>query len=128
RYGPIGPPEAAARAAVRKIQARVVRGDIAGVKVYLPPEVALYLLNEKRDDLYHLESRQKVRIEVVLEVRMKPHQFEIEEVRREESEIAPIVTADTVDDALAAGTIPPAPRQPEVQESVAPPAGGVESL
>ena len=45
--GTVRTPEAAARSAFRKIQARVARGDIAGVKVYLPPEVALYLLNEK---------------------------------------------------------------------------------
>src|SRR5438445_917025 len=117
--GTIRTPEAAARAAFRKIQARVARGDIAGVKVYLPPEVALYLLNEKRDDLYHLEARQKVRIDVVPETRMKPHQFEIEDFRREEAELTPMVTADTVDHALAAGTIPPTPRQPDVQESAA---------
>ncbi|HEX9428489.1 MAG TPA: Rne/Rng family ribonuclease [Candidatus Polarisedimenticolia bacterium] len=107
--GTIRTPEAAARSAFRKIQARVVRGDTAGVKVYLPPEVALHLLNEKRDDLYRLESRQKVRIEVVPEGRMKPHQFEIEEVRREEQEITPMVTAETVDLALASGTLPIVP-------------------
>ncbi len=110
--GTIRTPEAAARSAFRKIQARVVRGDTAGVKVYLPPEVALHLLNEKRDDLYRLEARQKVRIEVVPEGRMKPHQFEIEEVRREEQEITPMVTAETVDLALASGTLPPVPPRP----------------
>jgi ribonuclease E len=106
--GTVRTPEAAARSAFRKIQARVARGDIAGVKVYLPPEVALYLLNEKRDDLYRLESRHQVRIEVAPEGRMKAHQFEIEESRREEPEITPIVTADTVDQALASGALVPA--------------------
>ncbi len=117
--GTIRTPEAAARAAFRKIQARVVRGDIAGVKVYLPPEVALYLLNEKRDDLFRLESRQMVRIEVIPETRMKPHQFEIEEVRREQAEITPMVTAETVDQALASGALVPTPRPTEPPEAPA---------
>jgi len=116
--GTIRTPEAAARAAFRKIQARVVRGDISGVKVFLPPEVALYLLNQKRDDLTRLEQRYKVAIEAVPESRLKASQFEIEEVRREETEITPVVTADTVDQALAAGTFqPPARPVVEPQES-----------
>jgi ribonuclease E len=115
--GTVRTPEAAARSAFRKIQARVARGDISGVKVYLPPEVGLYLLNEKRDDLYQLESRLKVRVEVVLEDRMKPHQFEIEEVRRDEEEIAPMITADVVDMAVASVAQTTAPRV--VEPSVA---------
>src|SRR3989475_3250870 len=54
--GTVRTPEAAARAAFRKIQARVVKGDISGVKGFLPPEVALHLLNQKRDDLSRLEG------------------------------------------------------------------------
>ncbi|MBI2016981.1 MAG: Rne/Rng family ribonuclease, partial [Candidatus Rokubacteria bacterium] len=116
--GTVRTPEAAARSAFRKIQARVVKGDISGVKVFLPPEVALYLLNQKRDDLARLEVRYKVLIEVVPEARMKTSQFEIEEFRREETEVVPIVTADTVDEALAAGTLTPAPPRPaEPQEA-----------
>src|SRR3989441_648603 len=119
--GTIRTPEAAARAAFRKIQARVVRGDISGVKVFLPPEVALYLLNQKRDDLSRLEQRYKVAIEAVPEARLKASQFEIEEVRREETEVTPVVTADTVDEALAAGSVQPLPRRPaEPQEPSTP--------
>jgi len=114
--GTIRTPEAAARAAFRKIQARVVRGDISGVKVFLPPEVALYLLNQKRDDLARLEQRYKVAIEALPESRMKASQFEIEEMRREHTEVAPIVTADTVDEALVSG----------VREAVARPVEAVD--
>jgi len=119
--GTVRTPEAAARSAFRKIQARVVRGDISGVKVFLPPDVALYLLNQKRDDLARLEQRYKVTIEVVPEARMKTSQFEIEEFRREETEVVPIVTADTVDEALAAGTlnIPPPAARPEQESPIA---------
>ncbi|MEK7283769.1 MAG: Rne/Rng family ribonuclease, partial [Acidobacteriota bacterium] len=116
--GTVRTPEAAARSAFRKIQARVVKGDISGVKVFLPPEVALHLLNQKRDDLARLEQRYKVVIEVAPEARMKTSQFEIEEFRREETEVAPIVTAATVDEALAAGTLTTAaPRPAEPQET-----------
>jgi len=103
--GTIRSPEAAARSAFRKIQSRVVRGEFSRVKVYLPPEVGLYLLNEKRDDVHRLETRHKVAVEVILQDHMKPDQFEIEEVRREEEEIAPVVTADHVDQAIADGTL-----------------------
>jgi len=119
--GTIRTPEAAARAAFRKIQARVVRDDISGVKVFLPPEVALYLLNQKRDDLTRLEQRYKVAIEAVPEARLKASQFEIEEVRREETEIAPVVTADTVDEALAAGSLQPPARPAAEPQEAAPP-------
>jgi len=119
--GTVRTPEAAARSAFRKIQARVVRGDISGVKVFLPPEVALHLLNQKRDDLARLEQRYKILIEVVPEARMKTSQFEIEEFRREETEVVPIVTADTVDEALAAGTLTPLPPRPAEPLETPPP-------
>jgi ribonuclease E len=125
--GSIRTPEAAARAAFRKIQARVVKGDISGVKVFLPPDVALHLLNQKRDDLSRLEARYRVSIEVAPEQRMKASQFEIEEVRREEPEIVPMVTADTVDRALVSGTLTPAPRPVEATEPAAAPPPSRES-
>jgi ribonuclease E len=104
--GMVRTPESAARAAFRKIQARVARGGLAGVKVYLPNEVAVYLLNEKRDDLYRLESRQRMRIEVIPQDKMRVDQFEIEELRREEPEAVPMVTADLVDQQMAEGVLP----------------------
>jgi ribonuclease E len=104
--GMVRTPESAARAAFRKIQARVARGGLAGVKVYLPVEVAVYLLNEKRDDLFRLESRQRMRIEVIPQDKMRVEQFEIEELRREAQEAVPMVTADLVDQQMAEGIIP----------------------
>ncbi|HUD72506.1 MAG TPA: Rne/Rng family ribonuclease [Dongiaceae bacterium] len=105
--GMVRTPESAARAAYRKIQARVARGGLAGATVYLPPDVALYLLNHKRDDLYRLESRSSLRLEVVPQPQMKVDQFEIEELRREEPEAVPMVTADAVDEAMVEGTLVP---------------------
>ena len=99
--GTVWTAEAAARVAFRKIQARVARGGVASVQVFLPNEVAIHLLNHKRDDLNRLEARHKVWIEVVPEARLKPHQFEIEEARTEEPGIVPIVSADDVEQTLA---------------------------
>ena len=118
--GTIRSPEAAARSAFRKIQARVARGEFSRVKVYLPPEVGLYLLNEKRDDVHRLEMRHKVGVEVVLQDHMKPDQFEIEEVRREEEEIAPVVTADHVDQAMADGMLTRETRPIEAPQAARP--------
>jgi ribonuclease E len=109
--GMVRTPESAARAAYRKIQARVARGGVAGATVYLAPQVALYLLNHKRDDLHRLESRYGLRLEVVPQEPMKVDQFEIEEIRREEPEVTPMVTADAVDEAMADGTFTPPPLQ-----------------
>jgi ribonuclease E len=120
--GMVRTPEAAGRSAFRKIQARVARGELAGVKVYLAPEVALYLLNQKRDDLHRLESRNGLKIEVIPQEPMKVDQFEIEEIRREEPEIVPMVTADSVDQALAEGAFAAPLTPPTVPLVVAPPA------
>jgi ribonuclease E len=117
--GMVRTPEAAGRAAFRKIQGRVARGELAGVKVYLAPEVALYLLNQKRDDLHRLESRNGLKIEVIPQEPMKVDQFEIEEIRREEPESAPMVTADSVDQALAEGAFT-TPLTPPTAPLVAP--------
>jgi ribonuclease E len=118
--GMVRTPEAAGRAAFRKIQGRVARGELAGVKVYLAPEVALYLLNQKRDDLHRLESRNGLKIEVIPQEPMKVDQFEIEEIRREEPENAPMVTADSVDQALAEGAFT-TPLTPPIVPLVSPP-------
>src|SRR6185295_13510200 len=73
----------AALAVLRKIHARVPRGDLSAVKVELPPEVAIYLLNNKREGLAGLERRYKTKISVVPTPGMRPHQSEIELLTKE---------------------------------------------
>jgi ribonuclease E len=77
--------ESAALAVLRKIHARVPRGDLSAMKVSLPPDVAIYLLNNKREDLAGLEHRYKTRIGIVPVPTLRPHQSEIELVSREGS-------------------------------------------
>src|SRR5262249_5151774 len=70
-------------AVLRKIHARVPRGDLSAMKVQLPPEVALYLLNHKREDVAGLERRYKTKISILPNPSLRPHQSEIELITRE---------------------------------------------
>ena len=82
-HGLVRTTESAALAVLRKIHARVPRGDLAAMKVSLPPEVAIYLLNNKREDLAGLEHRYKTRISIQPTPSLRPHQSEIDLVTRE---------------------------------------------
>ena len=77
-YGLVRTTESAALVALRKVHNRVAQGDISTLRVALPPDVAVYLLNHKRDDLAQLERRYATRIQVVLDAQLMPHQSEIE--------------------------------------------------
>ncbi|MFN8625251.1 MAG: Rne/Rng family ribonuclease [Candidatus Binatia bacterium] len=77
-HGLVRTTESAALVALRKIHNRVAQGDAAALRVALPPEVAVYLLNQKRDDLAQLERRYATRIQVVLKEGLMPHQLELE--------------------------------------------------
>ena len=103
-HGLVRTTESAALAVLRKIHARVPRGDLAATKVSLPPDVAIYLLNNKREDLAGLEHRYKTRISIVPVPSLRPHQSEIELVTREGG-TAPMEEPRHV------------PRSPEVKES-----------
>ncbi len=82
-HGLVRTTESAALAVLRKIHARVPRGDLSAMKVSLPPDVAFYLLNQKREDLAGLEHRYKTRISIVAVPTLRPHQSEIELTTRE---------------------------------------------
>jgi ribonuclease E len=77
-HGLVRTTESAALVVLRKIHNRVAQGDAAYLKVSLPSEVAIYLLNQKREDLAQLERRYVTRIQVVPSTELMPHQSEIE--------------------------------------------------
>src|SRR5207253_198953 len=56
------------------------------LKVSLPPEVAVYLLNQKREDLAQLERRYAARIQIALDDQLMSHQSELEVRTRLEGE------------------------------------------
>jgi ribonuclease E len=77
-HGAVRTTESAALVALRKIHNRIVIGDIESLRVTLPKHVALYLLNQKRDDLAKLEERYSCAIAVELSDQLMPHEVEIE--------------------------------------------------
>jgi ribonuclease E len=91
-HGAVRTTESAALVALRKIHHRIAEGDVAQMKVSLPRDVAMYLLNQKRDDLAVLEARYAARIQVVISDKLMPHESEIETRTRKVGERAvPIV-------------------------------------
>ncbi|MBI3783929.1 MAG: ribonuclease E/G, partial [Deltaproteobacteria bacterium] len=77
-HGLVRTTESAALVALRKIHNRIAQGDAALLKVLVPSDVAMYLLNQKREDLAQLERRYATRIQVVLSPDLMPHQSELE--------------------------------------------------
>ena len=84
-HGLVRTTESAALVALRKIHNRIAQGDVVTLKVSVPPEVAVYLLNQKRDDLAQLERRYATKIQVVLNAALMPHQSEFEARTRVET-------------------------------------------
>lgn len=84
-HGLVRTTESAALVALRKTHNRIAQGDVATLKVSVPPEVAVYLLNQKRDDLAQLERRYATKIQVVLNAALMPHQSEFEARTRVET-------------------------------------------
>jgi ribonuclease E len=83
-YGLIRNLEAAALAALRKLQTRSTRTDIGRIRLAVPPDVATWMLNNKRDDLVSIERRHNLRIDIEPRRRMLRHETEFEVFQREE--------------------------------------------
>jgi ribonuclease E len=71
--------EATALCYLRKIWLTLVqKGNVATVKGVFSPEVASYLLNQKRMDIIHLEDRYKVNISIEGSIAMLPHEGKLD--------------------------------------------------
>jgi ribonuclease E len=84
--GSIKTVEAAALQALRKLQTRVVRGDFERIEVFLPPDVAEYIANNKRREIVRWEERYQARISVCHESNMGRDDSEIRAVARSRTE------------------------------------------
>ncbi len=104
-YGLIKNVEPAGLAALRKLQTRCLRNDFGKVHLRVPPEVAHWILNHKRDDLSGLERRHAVRVLVEPKGSLLRHESEFEFFPREKVEIPP---------ALVAGDRPSPPTPPDL--------------
>ena len=119
-YGLIKNVEPAGLAALRKLQTRCLRNDFGKVHLRVPPEVAHWILNHKRDDLSGLERRHAVRVLVEPKGSLLRHESEFEFFPREKVEIPP---------ALVAGDRPSPPTPPDLVDmegpSPAPPVAAI---
>src|SRR5262249_33657591 len=89
-HGLVRTTESAALVALRKTHNRVAQGDVATLRVALPPDVATYLLNQKRDDLAQRDRRCATRIHVAPNPGLMSHQSEIETQQRVEGVRPPV--------------------------------------
>jgi ribonuclease E len=80
--GVIRTPEAAALAILRKIRTKAVKGDLMTIKGILSPEVALYLLNQKREELSSLEDDYHLRIHLSGDARVSAHEARLEFIKK----------------------------------------------
>jgi ribonuclease E len=88
-YGLIKNLEAAAIAALRKLQTRSTRPDIGRIRLAVPPDVATWILNRKRDDIVAIERRHHLHIDIEPRARLLRHEVELEAFPREEPAEAP---------------------------------------
>jgi ribonuclease E len=88
-HGLIKNVEAAALAALRKMQTRGGRGDYGRVRVILPTEVATWLSNHKREELLRLEKQRRITVDVVPRAEMLRHESEFEFIAREKGQDPP---------------------------------------
>ena len=96
-YGLIKNLEAAAIAALRKLQTRSTRGDAGRIRLSVPPDVATWMLNNKRDEVVQVEHRQRLSIDIVPDTNLLRHQAELETFPREATpEPAPRIVEDRV--------------------------------
>ena len=133
-HGLVRTTESAALVALRKIHHRVAQGDVSTLRVSLPPDVAVYVLNQKRDDVAQLERRYAARIQVVLKESLMPHQSEFEVRTRVEAgapELPQIRLGGVASSALPAPTAAEAVGEVEVPSAettaAPPPAGGAQA-
>ncbi len=106
-YGLIKNVEPAGLAALRKLQARCLRNDFGRVHMRVPPEIAHWILNHKRDDLTGLERRHAIRVFVEPKGSLLRHESEFEFFPRERVEVPP---------ALVAGDRPAPPTPPDLAD------------
>jgi ribonuclease E len=87
--GHIRSPENAALHILRAIEDEGGKFRAAEIIVYLPPEIALYLFNHKRDRLGAIEARYAMRVVFSADPSMLASNFRIEKVKAQTAVVAP---------------------------------------
>jgi ribonuclease E len=76
--------ESAALVALRKAHTTVAKGNVEVVQLVLPHDVAIHLLNTKREEIQQIEARNNCHILVTVRDGLKRDQLEIVEARKGE--------------------------------------------
>jgi ribonuclease E len=98
--GRIKSSESLAVGLMRRIHAGVAKGQVGKVEAQLPLNVASYLLNNKREELYEMERRHSLRIHIHGRPDFLTDQIEIEFLKREKEKPAQT-------EYVEAGNLPP---------------------
>ncbi|MEO1038316.1 MAG: Rne/Rng family ribonuclease [Pseudomonadota bacterium] len=108
--------ESSALVALRTLEEEGVRGRTAHVRLVCPQEVALYLLNEKREHLNQIEARFTMRVTITADASMTRPVCEMErlETRRE---AARAQSESSASDVIVAGAPPSEDEAPEEASS-----------
>ncbi|MEO1018557.1 MAG: Rne/Rng family ribonuclease [Pseudomonadota bacterium] len=112
--------ESSALQILRMVQEHGIKGEVASLRVTLPTEVALYLLNQKRDMLVHLEERYTMQVVVAVDREMLPEDKKLEVLEKREVEAEGDETATTEQATRTAS-------QPAEQPATAEPASNAAS-
>ncbi len=82
--------ESAALVALRKAHTTVASGNMEALQIVLPHDVAIHLLNTKREEIQQIEARNQCHILVTVRDGLKRDQLEIVEARKGETlDLAP---------------------------------------
>jgi len=85
-HGLIKNVETSALAALRKLQTQTVRGNLGRIRMELPPEVATWLLNHKRDEILRSERRHDLEIEIQPDAKLLRHEVRFTTFPREKTD------------------------------------------
>jgi len=100
--GSVRSTESCALQALRLAEEAGIRGETRVLRLLLPAEVALYVLNQKRDGLVRLEQRYAMRIEVAVDRDATPGQVKAEALeKRDPSEVPQQAAGDAATETVA---------------------------
>ena len=91
---------------LRIIQEEVMKEHTSALHVQLPIEVATYLLNEKRTEIYEIEQRLKVDIILIPNIHLETPKYKITRLRHEEVKQAEPQTSYAMIDKAAEDLVP----------------------
>ncbi|MFZ1427057.1 MAG: Rne/Rng family ribonuclease [Geminicoccaceae bacterium] len=88
--------ESCALQTLRAVQEHGIRGDAASLRVVLPGEVALYVLNQKREALSRLEQRYAMRVMIHVDQDLVPPSMRIDVTEKRERLLVRVEAAQPI--------------------------------